>query len=98
MKITAVSVILAAFATNVAARNCTPGLAYCGYTLNAISNNYNDQIIQALHSSGHGNSDPNKTLFYCRGTDAGLIDWVADCPHGCHQNGVGVSDVCEASP
>ncbi|KAH8731862.1 hypothetical protein GQ44DRAFT_766911 [Phaeosphaeriaceae sp. PMI808] len=93
MKASTITSVLAALATSVIARNCTPGLDYCGYTLTAIGN-YRDQINQAIHDSGHGGSNPNNVLFHCEGGNSGVIRFIADCSAGCYQNGVGVSDVC----
>ncbi|KAH8685827.1 hypothetical protein BGZ60DRAFT_543000 [Tricladium varicosporioides] len=93
-----ITTVLAFLATAVVARNCTPGLEYCGKTLqgssNAISTNYQAQIDQALFAAGKTGQDWQNSIFHCVGGNNGVISYVTFCPQGCHQNPTGVSDVC----
>ncbi|KAJ6475379.1 hypothetical protein C8R45DRAFT_1009964 [Mycena sanguinolenta] len=87
-------VALLVLATGAIARNCTPGLNYCGRTLLDIGK-YQPQIDQALHDAhageaNHGNDD----LFHCVGGDSGVITFIKYCANGCHTKPSHVSDVC----
>ncbi|KAF3017070.1 hypothetical protein E8E14_006212 [Neopestalotiopsis sp. 37M] len=76
------------------ARNCTPGLNYCGSTLLDIGD-YQPQIDQALADAGEGNDNHARDyLFHCAGGDNGVIEFLQRCEHGCKDAGGGVSDRC----
>ncbi|KAK1770395.1 hypothetical protein QBC33DRAFT_566834 [Phialemonium atrogriseum] len=92
MKSFAITSVLLFLAGGAMARNCTPGLNYCGSTLNNIGN-YQGQIDQALHDAGRANGGSDD-LFHCVGGDSGVIDWIGYCPNGCRDNGKDVSDSC----
>ncbi|KZP21001.1 hypothetical protein FIBSPDRAFT_826391 [Athelia psychrophila] len=94
MKSTVIAAAVALlFASCVVARNCTPGLNYCGQTLVNIGR-YQQQINQAL-------SDADQTkinnglgdLFHCVGGNNGDINWVQHCGK-CTDGGAGSSDYC----
>ncbi|KAM7214369.1 hypothetical protein V8F06_010207 [Rhypophila decipiens] len=99
VKITAV--VCAALATLTAARNCTPGLTYCGKTLRAIAtgNNYDKQMREAMLKNW-GNAHPtnfemNNYLFACIGGPNGDIQVISSCfGKECIDNGNGKSDTC----
>ncbi|KAJ6490043.1 hypothetical protein C8R45DRAFT_1097005 [Mycena sanguinolenta] len=60
--------------TGAIARNCTPGLDYCGRTLLDIGK-YQPQIDQALHDAGAGEANGGADdLFHCVGGTAVLIN------------------------
>ncbi|KAL1985853.1 hypothetical protein VTN96DRAFT_7345 [Rasamsonia emersonii] len=76
------------------ARNCTPGLNYCGSTLLDIGH-YQSQIDQAIADAGVPEVDNGReSLFHCIGGDNGVIKYLGDCPNGCHDAGAGNSDYC----
>ncbi|KAM7191639.1 hypothetical protein V8F20_009246 [Naviculisporaceae sp. PSN 640] len=91
---------ITALATLAAARNCTPGLRYCGKTLRAIAtgDNYNTQIREAYMEltgiSFPSQEEENDTLFHCLGGDNGDIVGLQVCPISCRDNGNGRSDEC----
>ncbi|KAJ7590113.1 hypothetical protein C8J56DRAFT_1048277 [Mycena floridula] len=79
----------------VVSRNCTPGLNYCGSTLNGIGN-YQPQIDQCLFDNKAPSLDGgNSTLFGCIGGTNGVIQFIKDCGLGnCRDNGGGKNDTC----
>ncbi|KAJ8058578.1 hypothetical protein OCU04_012755 [Sclerotinia nivalis] len=80
--------------TNTLARNCTPGLNYCGRTLLSIGK-YQPQIDQSLADAGVGEADGGADdLFHCVGGSNGVISFLKYCVNGCKDEGSGVSDVC----
>ncbi|KIM41489.1 hypothetical protein M413DRAFT_27828 [Hebeloma cylindrosporum] len=84
-----------AFAGFALARNCTPGLRYCGSTLLDIGN-YQGQIDQALADAGVQEVDNGKSaLFFCQGGDNGVIQFIRECTVGqCVDAGTGNDDHC----
>ncbi|KAJ6585994.1 hypothetical protein B0H19DRAFT_1060168 [Mycena capillaripes] len=69
--------------TGTAARNCTPGLNYCGRTLLEIGK-YQPQIDQALADAGQGEADGGADdLFSCVGGSNGVISFIQFCNNGC---------------
>ncbi|PMD60383.1 uncharacterized protein K444DRAFT_560923 [Hyaloscypha bicolor E] len=93
MKFTRTTMIIA-LATAAVARNCTPGLKYCGRTLLDIGN-YADQIAQALADSNKGDSNGGRDdLFNCIGGSSGVIKFESICSNGCATEPAGVSDKC----
>ena len=89
-------IFLLALASNgVLARNCTPGLNYCGRSLLNIGK-YQPQIDQALADAGAGEANGGADdLFYCVGGTNGVIRYVRYCSNGCHDAGSGASDYCK---
>ncbi|KAJ7506150.1 hypothetical protein B0H11DRAFT_2220065 [Mycena galericulata] len=80
--------------TGAAARNCTPGLNYCGRTLLEIGK-YQPQIDQALADAYQSESDGGADdLFSCVGGPNGVISFIKFCDNGCDTKPAGVSDVC----
>ncbi|KAJ7476447.1 hypothetical protein FB451DRAFT_1087230 [Mycena latifolia] len=80
--------------TSVVARNCTPGLNYCGRTLLEIGK-YQPQIDQALADAHQGEADGGADdLFGCAGGPNGVITFIRFCNNGCKTEPTGVSDVC----
>ncbi|KAG5985574.1 hypothetical protein E4U54_005948 [Claviceps lovelessii] len=78
------------------ARNCKPGLNYCGHTLIGIGN-YRGQIAQALSAAGQSGNDVNvnHSLFHCEGGPEGVIRFIDFCRYNCVDNGSGRSDYCD---
>ncbi|KAJ7261113.1 hypothetical protein C8J57DRAFT_1719866 [Mycena rebaudengoi] len=96
MKFTAILVALGS-ASFVVAKNCTPGLQYCGRTLLCIGN-YIEQMDAAVKKA---KIDPNHvldTLYYRVGGTNGDIRVIKDCGAGaCIDGGEGNSDRCAAA-
>ena len=94
MKIsTTLAVIVFAF-YGVQARNCTPGLNYCGHTLLSIGK-YAPQIDQCLHDNGKpSGTDGRHVLFYCAGGPNGNIKYLRTCRNACADGGAGRNDFC----
>ncbi|KAJ7741073.1 hypothetical protein B0H16DRAFT_1728711 [Mycena metata] len=90
---------ITSLATLVLARNCTPGLIYCGSTLTAIAtgNAYQDQIDHAPFAARVVEVDKGQSdLFFCQGGASGVISYVASCAVGqCVDGGSGKNDHCK---
>ncbi|KAI9645358.1 hypothetical protein NHQ30_006095 [Ciborinia camelliae] len=81
-------------ATSVLARNCTPGLAYCGKDLLGIGD-YQGRIDQCLADAGQPEADGGADdLFYCPGGSDGIIKFIKYCDNGCTPQGTGLDDYC----
>ncbi|KAM7214733.1 hypothetical protein V8F06_009898 [Rhypophila decipiens] len=97
VKITAL--VLTALATLAAARNCTPGLDYCGYILRDIAtgNNYDAQMKSALRKLGVPVNESSMThgLFYCIPGGDGDVQALAICANGCLNGGKERNDFCK---
>ncbi|KAJ3531643.1 hypothetical protein NM208_g6992 [Fusarium decemcellulare] len=89
--------VVATLASFGAARNCTPGLYYCGSALLQVGNYY-DPIEDALAAAKKGicadRRHVNDSLFYCLHGTNGDIKYKAFCSKGCSNNGIGKSDSC----
>ncbi|KAK4207082.1 hypothetical protein QBC37DRAFT_456586 [Rhypophila decipiens] len=87
-------------ATLAAARNCTPGLRYCGSTLREIAtgDNYDIQIREAFVAfTGNrfaSQEDENKALFLCLPGPDGDVRVHEVCDISCRDNGNDNSDSC----
>ncbi|KAJ3492673.1 hypothetical protein NLG97_g5231 [Lecanicillium saksenae] len=93
-----VKITLAAAATLVAtafARNCTPGLVYCGWNLLRVGN-YQEQVNRAISQKGWNVNGKNihDTLFNCLGGPNGEIDVLDWCSGNCADGGEGHNDFC----
>ncbi|KAJ7261163.1 hypothetical protein C8J57DRAFT_969499, partial [Mycena rebaudengoi] len=79
----------------VVAKNCTPGLQYCGRTrLLRIGENYIEQMDAAVKKA---RIDPNHvldTLYYCVGGTNGDIRVINDCGADACIDGGENSDRC----
>ncbi|KAF5008935.1 hypothetical protein FDECE_4798 [Fusarium decemcellulare] len=84
--------VVATLASFGAARNCTPGLYYCGSALLQVGNYY-DPIEDALAAAKKGicadRRHVNDSLFYCLHGTNGDIKYKAFCSKGCSNNGIG---------
>ncbi|KAJ3483905.1 hypothetical protein NLG97_g7191 [Lecanicillium saksenae] len=86
-------VALGGFAT---AKDCTPGLIYCGHSLYA-KGNYDFIIQQSFADSGVGNNDYNRNQanFLCLGNPYyGYVQFKQVCSRGCVDAGAGENDYC----
>ncbi|XWW98458.1 hypothetical protein V2A60_006458 [Cordyceps javanica] len=90
--VTLAAVMLTGFAT---AKDCTPGLNYCGHTLYA-KGNYDFIIQQCLADNGvaDDSSTRNQALFRCRGDPYGYVQYLEYCGRGCVDAGTGQNDYC----
>ncbi|KAM7195832.1 hypothetical protein V8F33_006481 [Rhypophila sp. PSN 637] len=92
------TVVLSALATLAAARNCTPGLDYCGKTLRAIAtgSNYDAQMKAPLRERGIpvNEGSMNDSLFYCVGGSNGDVRVLLHCPKGCLDGGKKRNNFC----
>ncbi|KAH6663504.1 hypothetical protein B0J14DRAFT_707061 [Halenospora varia] len=96
MQFSTTASILAIMAIGAIARNCTPGLNYCGATLLDVGK-YQPQIDQAIHDAGQLEENFGKEdLFHCAspGGPSGVINWLHHCGAGCSNNGRGNHDTC----
>ncbi|KIM41485.1 hypothetical protein M413DRAFT_27825 [Hebeloma cylindrosporum] len=96
MKSLSISIGMFAFVNCALARNCTPGLSYCGSSLLTIGN-YQGQIDQVLSDYAIKEVDNGKSvLFYCIGGNTGVLQFVKDCGVGnCLSGGSAKSDGCK---
>ncbi|KAH7341176.1 hypothetical protein BKA66DRAFT_479293 [Pyrenochaeta sp. MPI-SDFR-AT-0127] len=80
----------------VAAANCQTGLHYCGYSLLARGN-YFDQILAELKNRGQPTGDTwiRNSLFYCKGGSNGDLIWQHKCTDNRCVSGGSNSDHCE---
>ncbi|RDA95706.1 hypothetical protein CP533_1089 [Ophiocordyceps camponoti-saundersi (nom. inval.)] len=106
VQIAALSIaVTAALFPLVMAKNCTPGLNYCGSTLQRIAqeNNYDHQIKEQLRYHGKELNEKNirQSLFYCTGGPDGEIFFRRVCDDGsddyCANNGPGNTGFAAAS-
>ncbi|KAM7214737.1 hypothetical protein V8F06_009902 [Rhypophila decipiens] len=99
-KLTVFATLLSTMAPLTAARNCTPGLVYCGKTLRKIAaerQNYDRQIREAMAIWGYKdptNEDMDNSLFYCGVIYDGYISMVTLCTTYCVDLGLGADDLC----
>ncbi|RDA85103.1 hypothetical protein CP532_3136 [Ophiocordyceps camponoti-leonardi (nom. inval.)] len=79
-----VAAIVASITSPVVAKNCYPGLNYCGHTLKDIAYfwGYDTQIREQLTLHGIPTTDEymNHSLFYCTGGPRGAIQFLGVCP------------------
>ncbi|KID60058.1 uncharacterized protein G6M90_00g030540 [Metarhizium brunneum] len=94
MKASLISAVLAILPF-VFARNCIPGVVYCGQTLIDIGA-YHEQLFQANHCAGAPRTDHDirSSLYYCVGGDGGVVNYMKVCSTGCKDNGPGNNDSC----
>ncbi|KAJ6786087.1 hypothetical protein PWT90_05975 [Aphanocladium album] len=95
-KSTIASIATLTLAGFTAAKDCTPGLVYCGYTLYAKGNC--DSIIpQSFADSGVGNNDYNRNQanFLCLGSPYyGYVQFKQVCTRSRVDAGAGENDYC----
>ncbi|RDA85102.1 hypothetical protein CP532_3137 [Ophiocordyceps camponoti-leonardi (nom. inval.)] len=83
MTVSLFATIIAFMTSPVVAKNCYPGLNYCGHTLRDIAwfNSYDDQIKEQLVLNGKAPTEENieRSLFHCTGGPDGEIKFVKVC-------------------
>ncbi|KAF7329999.1 hypothetical protein MKEN_00263900 [Mycena kentingensis (nom. inval.)] len=91
--------VIAAFTVGVVARDCTPGLDYCGSVLKDIGNENRLVVRQCLYDYGRQWDEQDDTLFTCSpnssGEYVGYLTYKTYCGRGrCHNGGGGKHDYC----
>ncbi|KAH6887761.1 hypothetical protein B0T10DRAFT_562972 [Thelonectria olida] len=78
------------------ARNCSPGLNYCGHVLLSIGKYFPDiadELARAQKSKCLGKSHVTDAIYYCSGNN-GEIRYQKWCKNGCKNGGAGKNDHC----